>query len=107
MTASDTKIRPYERGDHPALEHIRQAAFAPVFLSFREIVGAEIAAIAFAHADTEQARLLDDVCAVGSGRSEEHTSELHSRQYLVCRLLLEKKLIYLASIPHPPSVTTN
>src|SRR5258707_8321353 len=28
--------------------------------------------------------------AVG-GRSEEHTSELQSRQYLVCRLLLEKK----------------
>ena len=24
-------------------------------------------------------------------RSEEHTSELQSRQYLVCRLLLEKK----------------
>src|SRR3712207_8412524 len=28
---------------------------------------------------------------VGAGRSEEHTSELQSRQYLVCRLLLEKK----------------
>src|SRR3712207_7285566 len=28
-------------------------------------------------------------CAIG--RSEEHTSELQSRQYLVCRLLLEKK----------------
>src|SRR3712207_7028807 len=27
------------------------------------------------------------------GRSEEHTSELQSRQYLVCRLLLEKKTI--------------
>src|SRR3712207_7418066 len=27
------------------------------------------------------------------GRSEEHTSELQSRQYLVCRLLLEKKKI--------------
>src|SRR5215217_9504269 len=27
----------------------------------------------------------------GHGRSEEHTSELQSRQYLVCRLLLEKK----------------
>src|SRR3712207_8248367 len=26
-------------------------------------------------------------------RSEEHTSELQSRQYLVCRLLLEKKLM--------------
>src|SRR3712207_8103803 len=28
-----------------------------------------------------------------SSRSEEHTSELQSRQYLVCRLLLEKKNI--------------
>src|SRR5947209_9330086 len=27
----------------------------------------------------------------GEPRSEEHTSELQSRQYLVCRLLLEKK----------------
>src|SRR5438445_10046582 len=30
------------------------------------------------------------------GSSEEHTSELQSRQYLVCRLLLEKKNIHLA-----------
>src|SRR3712207_7747708 len=29
--------------------------------------------------------------ARGAARSEEHTSELQSRQYLVCRLLLEKK----------------
>src|SRR3712207_8077608 len=29
--------------------------------------------------------------SLGDGRSEEHTSELQSRQYLVCRLLLEKK----------------
>src|SRR3712207_7283842 len=28
---------------------------------------------------------------VAAARSEEHTSELQSRQYLVCRLLLEKK----------------
>src|SRR3712207_7370321 len=28
---------------------------------------------------------------VADGRSEEHTSELQSRQYIVCRLLLEKK----------------
>src|SRR5258707_4248832 len=28
---------------------------------------------------------------LGNYRSEEHTSELQSRQYLVCRLLLEKK----------------
>src|SRR3712207_8668096 len=31
--------------------------------------------------------------AAVSVRSEEHTSELQSRQYLVCRLLLEKKKI--------------
>src|SRR3712207_8556053 len=30
-------------------------------------------------------------CSVAVARSEEHTSELQSRQYLVCRLLLEKK----------------
>src|SRR3712207_7475850 len=30
----------------------------------------------------------------GRRRSEEHTSELQSRQYLVCRLLLEKKKKY-------------
>src|SRR3712207_7331385 len=32
------------------------------------------------------------------GRSEEHTSELQSRQYLVCRLLLEKKKKYLHAL---------
>src|SRR3712207_8372542 len=30
-------------------------------------------------------------CSPPDDRSEEHTSELQSRQYLVCRLLLEKK----------------
>src|SRR3712207_7411276 len=35
-------------------------------------------------------------------RSEEHTSELQSRQYLVCRLLLEKK----KHIPHHTTLHT-
>src|SRR3712207_7573858 len=34
---------------------------------------------------------------VGGVRSEEHTSELQSRQYLVCRLLLDKKINPLGS----------
>src|SRR3712207_7319786 len=38
-------------------------------------------------------------------RSEEHTSELQSRQYLVCRLLLEKKKIYLFKHPFLLSIT--
>src|SRR3712207_7537543 len=33
------------------------------------------------------------------GRSEEHTSELQSRQYLVCRLLLEKKKNTMTTFP--------
>src|SRR3712207_8008307 len=36
-------------------------------------------------------RASGDRDAAVCGRSEEHTSELQSRQYLVCRLLLEKK----------------
>src|SRR3712207_6919718 len=43
----------------------------------REVVGQDLEAL----------DLLHDL----SQRSEEHTSELQSRQYLVCRLLLEKK----------------
>src|SRR3712207_1525954 len=38
----------------------------------------------------ETDKLARQLAAIGD-RSEEHTSELQSRQYLVCRLLLEKK----------------
>src|SRR3712207_9302130 len=37
--------------------------------------------------------------SVSAPRSEEHTSELQSRQYLVCRLLLEKKKKITISYP--------
>src|SRR3712207_8207540 len=46
-------------------------------------------------------RTTADVEAVGL-RSEEHTSELQSRQYLVCRLLLEKKKKNSASTSNTP-----
>src|SRR3712207_7361520 len=38
--------------------------------------------------------------AVPQDRSEEHTSELQSRQYIVCRLLLEKKKLITPSTSH-------
>src|SRR3712207_7703406 len=44
--------------------------------------------------DGDRPRIVADNEGCGRGessRSEEHTSELQSRQYLVCRLLLEKK----------------
>src|SRR3712207_7564410 len=44
-------------------------------------------------------------------RSEEHTSELQSRQYLVCRLLLEKKkknfILFFTSTHKPQNNTTH
>ncbi len=63
----DPAIRAFEPGDLPALQAIRKAAFEPVFKSFREIVGEDIARIAFAHADAEQAKLLDGICRAQSG----------------------------------------
>src|SRR5258707_8734192 len=39
-------------------------------------------------------------------RSEEHTSELQSRQYLVCRLLLEKKTTHAISLAKKKVTTT-
>src|SRR3712207_8900702 len=51
--------------------------------------------------DVDALGLVDLLHLAHEVRSEEHTSELQSRQYLVCRLLLEKKkkiLIYSSSI---------
>src|SRR2546425_8178634 len=42
-------------------------------------------------------RLKDDIGRLVGTRSEEHTSELQSLAYLVCRLLLEKKKKTLSS----------
>src|SRR5258707_4098451 len=42
-----------------------------------------------------EAQSLLGEAAARQERSEEHTSELQSRQYLVCRLLLEKKKKYI------------
>src|SRR3712207_7393856 len=47
------------------------------------------AAFILENTDTQKRALF--FVEMDQGRSEEHTSELQSRQYLVCRLLLEKK----------------
>src|SRR3712207_9136921 len=72
----------------PIFADIEQANFSP-----QEAVAKEVF--------KERTRLISDTFLVAvianqlvgyiEGRSEEHTSELQSRQYLVCRLLLEKK----------------
>src|SRR3712207_8525156 len=46
-------------------------------------------------------------CVRLTSRSEEHTSELQSRQYLVCRLLLEKKKKKIRNISLHPYIIPN
>src|SRR5690606_39737191 len=65
-------LRGTERGALQVFPHAREAAFSGRDGGRRSIAVGELG-------------------SSGSGRSEEHTSELQSRENLVCRLLLEKK----------------
>src|SRR3712207_9326122 len=61
---------------------------------FLSIQGEAQRTVVFVTHDLDEALTLGHRVAImkdGEIRSEEHTSELQSRQYLVCRLLLEKK----------------
>src|SRR3712207_8966517 len=60
-------------------------------LQRRPLLGGEDLVAEVAHGQCVAPGLDPQLHADGEGRSEEHTSELQSRQYLVCRLLLEKK----------------
>src|SRR5436309_6083846 len=53
----------------------------------------QMAAVDASRTTPTTVRGCDHCCAVSDARSEEHTSELQSRENLVCRLLLEKKKI--------------
>ena len=63
------RIRPYKPSDLPALHAVRAAAFAPVFASFRSIVGPDISALGLAAAEQEQADLLDAIAKPDSGHT--------------------------------------
>jgi GNAT superfamily N-acetyltransferase len=61
-------FRPFELHDVAAMQAVRKAAYAPVFQSFRDIVGKEIAAVAFMRADEEHASYLESLCEPQDGR---------------------------------------
>ena len=56
-------IRPFTPADADQLETIRAHAFAPVFASFRALVGNDVASVALANAEKEQQALLESLCA--------------------------------------------
>ncbi len=69
----------FEAEDLARLHAIREAAFEPVFRSFREILGGRIAAVALVSLEREQAELLDQICDAGSSHDMlvvEHGSEI-------------------------------
>src|SRR3712207_7487465 len=80
---------PYTTLFRSASELPREVTKPPVVEPFRQGAAAEQAGLSPAWL-----QLTPRPCRSGPAcraRSEEHTSELQSRQYLVCRLLLEKK----------------
>src|SRR3712207_8610683 len=82
-----TLFRSFELAVHGGLEVVGGQVDPVVgYAALRKVVGADLRrAVARAHLREAHGPLLL------AARSEEHTSELQSRQYLVCRLLLEKK----------------
>src|SRR5258707_12616087 len=64
----------------------------PYTTLFRSIDEGELEHVIREYGEERYARrIAEAILRARDGRSEEHTSELQSRQYLVCRLLLEKK----------------
>lgn len=62
-------LRDGRSDDLPALHAIREAAFSPVFASFRALLGPRIAAHALADAEGEQARHLDAIAGPDSAHA--------------------------------------
>lgn len=60
-------IRPVNADDAPRLEAIRRAAFAPIFDSFRSMLGEEIYELAQAREDNAQGELLSSLLEPDSG----------------------------------------
>ena len=75
MPMADLRIRPVTPADAPILEQIREAAFAPVFASFRALLGEEIYRRAQAHEDAAHPALLTSLLRDDSGW-EVHVAEL-------------------------------
>src|SRR3712207_7217185 len=91
LLPSTTLFRP-EAVTVPAAGGVKRVAFSP---------GGDLLLVA-SYARVVKLWRLPDGAPAGELRSEEHTSELQSRQYLVCRLLLEKKKTSLRMILRCP-----
>src|SRR3712207_7554933 len=82
-----TLFRSFRKSDGRIVQYFERARF--------ELAGVvnnqAVIELAWLGVETTGNKIFPRVPPQRSTRSEEHTSELQSRQYLVCRLLLEKK----------------
>ena len=62
MSEQGVNIRQFDAADLPDMQSIRKAAFAPIFQSFKEIIGEQIYALERKNADAEQAEYLASLC---------------------------------------------
>ena len=83
-------IRKFESRDLPRLHEVREAAFRPIFRSFRSIVGEEIAPIALAGLESEQADYLDKICGSESDH-EVYVVEEGAEIMAFCAVALDHK----------------
>src|SRR3989441_8436778 len=72
----------YNEGKYERVREIQQGLHESLERQKGEIAAKKV--------EVELASLINDI-SIAKSRSEEHTSELQSLAYLVCRLLLEKK----------------
>ena len=75
---SKLEIRRAKADDHPRMDEIREAAFAPIFASFRSLLGDEIYQLAQARGDNAQGDLLASMFAGSEWElyAAEHDGEL-------------------------------
>lgn len=66
MSKFEFEIRLFDRADLRQLHQVRNAAFAPVYQSFRSLLGGTLAKTIFAKAEDEQGVHLDDICKTES-----------------------------------------
>ena len=82
-------FRAFAPDDLPRLHAIRDAAFKPVFQSFRDLLGEEIAGVALASVEREQAELLDKIAAADSA-DELFVAETDGEIVAFCSLSLDQ-----------------
>ncbi len=96
-------IRAFEHQDLSRLHEIREAAYTPVFKSFRSIVGEKIAAVALANAEREQGEFLDEICEADSAHDVfvvEHEAEIVAFCSITCNQETKVGVIDLNAV-HP------